>query len=144
MNRFVLGVSLVALPLALTAGDCKTTDSASDGGVNAEGGAKTDGGDASVDAGLTIACYVGNQFRCKEIPSPSEAQQTNLPIECSSVSGDYGTSCPTANFGGKCTVPADPGSKDGPEVRRFYTGRDLAYEQDFCVNTAHGVWSTTF
>ncbi|MFO0670770.1 MAG: hypothetical protein U0235_14250 [Polyangiaceae bacterium] len=137
-------MSILALPLALTAGDCKTTDSSADGGATGEAGAKTDAGDASVDAGATIACYVGNQFRCKEIQNPSESQQTNLPIECSSVSGDYGTSCPRDNFGGKCTVAADTGPKDSPEIRRFYTGRDLAYEQDFCVNTAHGVWSTTF
>lgn len=87
---------------------------------------------------------MADQSRCKEFPAPSDAQRENLAVECSSVSGVLAGACLTAGFGGKCTVQPEPGTKDGVEVRRFYTGRDLAYERHFCVNTALGVWSTVF
>ncbi len=51
-------------------------------------------------------------------------------------------SCPMSGFIGKCAVPAN--GKEGPEIRRWYTAKDAAYQQDFCVSTAKGVWSTTF
>ena len=104
--------------------------------------------DASVatDAGTTksIACSIPTQDRCKEFPMPSEDQLANLPVECSSVSGMISTpaECPKVGFVGKCTVAGI--GKDGPEVRRFYKASDAAYQQDFCVDTAMGTWSTTF
>lgn len=49
-------------------------------------------------------------------------------------------SADVSEFQGKCTI----GTGKGREVKRVYTGADVAYEQDFCVNTAMGVWSTTF
>lgn len=47
-----------------------------------------------------------------------------------------------AGFIGKCTLPAN--GTDGPEIRRWYRAADAAYQQSFCVDTAKGVWSTTF
>ena len=101
--------------------------------------AKTDAGGGD-DGGAGTACYIAPQFRCHEYPQPTGDQVQNLAVECSSDSGDLGPSCPTAGFVGSCTL----GTGAGREVTRWYTGADAAYEQDFCVNTAHGVWSTTF
>lgn len=126
-------VVLIALSLLLTAGKCDDPKNTTDGGAT-EGG----GGSGST------TCYVSTQFRCHEYDNATTDMQNNLATECSSDSGNLAAQCPTAGFGGKCTLPIPPGTKGGPEVNRFYTGRDLAYEQDFCVNTAHGVWSTTF
>jgi hypothetical protein len=98
---------------------------------------------ATGDAGAgSIACYIAGQFRCKEYPEATNDELNNLPIECSSTSGVLTSpaNCPMAGFQGKCTM----GTGVGREVKRVYTGADLAYEQDFCVNTAMGVWSTTF
>jgi hypothetical protein len=92
----------------------------------------------------SIACYIDVQFRCKEFPEATSDQLANLPVECSSASGALTkdpAACPKAGFLGKCTVGTSGKDK---EVRRFYTGADAAYEQDFCVNTAKGVWATTF
>ncbi len=100
-----------------------------------------DGG-SDVKAGSSIACYIATQFRCTDYPNATAAQlSTDVPTMCSSVSGvlSQPAACPTASFGGKCTRPASEGY-----IERFYTGADLAYARDFCVNTALGTWSTTF
>ncbi|HEY8076345.1 MAG TPA: hypothetical protein VIF62_19605 [Labilithrix sp.] len=101
-----------------------------------------DGGGAQSDSGGggNTACYIAGQQRCHEFPQPTGTQANDLAVECSSDSGMLGASCPTAGFLGKCTL----GSGAGREIRRFYTGADAAYQQDFCVNTAMGLWTTTF
>ncbi len=134
---FYLGVAVVFFACHPT--DSPSTSDAAAGGDSAAGGGSDAGGDAGADS---IACYVASQFLCHEYPQATADQKTNLPVECSSDSGDLTTpaACPTANFGGKCTV----GTGEGRDVKRFYTGSDLAYDQDFCVNTAMGVWSTQF
>jgi len=90
----------------------------------------------------SIACHVATQQRCKEFPSATTEQLTNLPVECSSVSGllSKPANCPTSTFVGKCTM----GSGTAIEIKRVYKGVDAAYEKDFCENTAHGAWSTAF
>ena len=125
---------LVALFLGLTAGDCTPKETPVDGG-----GPTSDGA-----AGTGTACYVADQFRCKEFPTPTDDQRNNLMVECSSASGALAATCPMGNFKAKCTVAAAAGTRDSPEVRRWYTGRDVAYEQSFCASPAMGVWSTTF
>lgn len=92
----------------------------------------------------TIACFVASQDRCKEHPLANEVQRKALEGECSSASGALSSpaACPPAGFIGKCTVPGAGGG--GAEIRRWYKAADAAYQQDFCVNTAKGVWSTTF
>jgi hypothetical protein len=128
-------VVLIGLSLLLTAGKCDDPQSTTDGGA-ADGGGGTGGG--------TTTCYVATQFRCHEFQNPTQEMKDDLATECSSDSGNLAAQCPTAGFGGKCTLPIPATTKGGPEVNRFYTGSDLAYDQDFCVNTANGVWSTTF
>lgn len=121
---------LFSLPLALLVGlaACKK-----------EAPAATTG-----DAGASVACHIVDQDRCKELPSPSPEQRKMIEIECGSVSGGLTSpaKCGTAGFIGKCTIPAN--GADGPEVRRWYRAADAAYQQSFCVDTAKGVWSTTF
>lgn len=112
-----------------------------DAAATADGGAgPTSDAGSGIDAGGGTACYIAAQQRCHEFPEPTGDQLQNLSVECSSDSGDLGAACPTASFVGKCTV----GTGAGREVTRWYTGADASYEQDFCVNTAKGVWSTTF
>ena len=115
----------------LTADESKT-----DGGADA-------GSEASAAVTSRITCYVAPQFICDDYPNPTAAQTMDVPVACSSASGDFGAACPTAAFKGKCTRPEGP-TTPGPYVERFYEGADVAYAQDFCVNTASGVWSTTF
>ncbi len=90
----------------------------------------------------SVACYVADQFKCDEYPNATTMQHENSAIACSSLSGMLSepAACPTAEFVGKCTT----GTGTDTHVERFYTGVDAAYNQDFCVNTALGVWSTTF
>ncbi len=95
---------------------------------------------------LVTGCHLtATQFTCNEYPNPTAAQRTDVPTACSSGSGDLQepAACPPAGFKGKCTRPDGP-TVPGPYVERFYDGADVAYAQDFCVNTASGVWSTTF
>ena len=131
--------------LALVAGvGCHLTGDGtdtSDGGVDAA--SPTTEAGVAADGGKPTACYVADQFLCDEYPNPTDEQVADVPVACSSRSGVPSTppACPTAGFGGKCTTG---GSAPGAHVQRFYTGADLPYAQDFCVNTAHGVWSTTF
>ena len=120
------------------------TDPAADGGATDAGSAETS---TPVEAGAnSISCYLATQFLCDEYPNPTPAQLMDVPTACSSGSGAFEhdpSKCPMAGFKGKCTRPDGP-TVPGPYVERFYDGADLAYAQDFCVNTASGVWSTTF
>jgi hypothetical protein len=95
-------------------------------------------------ASVSIACSAPDQDRCREVAQPTPEQRAAITVECGSGSGKLSSpaSCPTAGFIGKCTVPAT--AKDGPEIRRWYKADDAAYQKDFCVSTAKGVWSTTF
>ena len=95
-------------------------------------------------AGVSIACWVPAQDRCREVPQATAEQRTAVTIECGSVSGKLSSpaSCPTAGFIGKCTIPA--AGTDGPEVKRWYKADDAAYQKSFCVDTVKGVWSTAF
>lgn len=105
---------------------------------------KPNAADAGAGPGASVACYAAEQFRCKELPAPNAAQRDALAVECSSGSGALTSpaSCPAAKFVGKCTVP--PQGVAAQEVRRFYAADDAAYQQDFCINTAKGIWSATF
>jgi hypothetical protein len=96
----------------------------------------------AAESGGSIACYSAVQHFCEENPAPTAAQEEALKVMCSSGSGAFAkpAACPTAGFVGKCTVTAGTTIT----VRRYYPGVDAAYNQDFCVNTAHGVWSTAF
>ncbi|MDB4937007.1 MAG: hypothetical protein JWP87_3979 [Labilithrix sp.] len=133
---------LLSFALFAVLAGCSSTkdDDTTDGG--AKDAAVADS--SAVDAGGSIACSVPQQDRCHEYPAPSDDQRAAVTVECSSVSGAISTpaTCPTAGFIGKCTIAAT--GKDGPEVRRWYKADDAAYQQDFCVNTAKGVWSTVF
>lgn len=90
----------------------------------------------------SISCYVGAQSICYEIAAPNAQQLQNLPVKCSSDSGDYETpsACPATGFIGKCTFAAP----DGMETDRYYTGVDAAYQQSFCETVALGTWSAAF
>ena len=91
----------------------------------------------------SISCdVVSAQNICYDIAAPTADQTSNLQVKCSSVSGTYKTpgACPASGFVGKCTFAAP----DGTETDRYYTGTDVTYQQDFCVNVALGMWSTTF
>jgi hypothetical protein len=118
----------------------KADGAASDAAAEASADASADGGATS-----SISCYIASQFICDDYPSATATQLTDVPVACSSASGELKTpsACPQADFKGKCTRPEGP-TVAGPYVERFYTGADVAYAQDFCVNTANGVWSTTF
>lgn len=139
-----LGCALLGIGLVLTAGCTEKINPAVDGGTSdaASEASTADGGDAGKTA--SIACYISGQFSCEEIISPTPAEEDNLRVVCSSGSGEPKTpaACPPAGFLGKCTFTADGTTR----TRRYYTGPgvDAAYQQDFCVNTAHGMWSTTF
>jgi hypothetical protein len=126
--RAILGVALGLL--AAASGGCT------------DGGGTTHAGTA--DAATTVSCYTDVQFVCEENPTPTATDEENLRVVCSSNSGVFAkpAACPTAGFLGKCTFTSDGTLR----VRRYYPGEgvDVAYLQDFCVNTAHGVWSTTF
>ena len=119
---------------------------AQDPGSDAGATSDASSAETSVEAGAaSLSCYLAAQFTCNEYPSPTPAQVTDVPTACSSGSGELlqPAACPMAGFKGKCTRPDGP-TVPGPYVERFYVGADLAYAQDFCVNTASGVWSTTF
>lgn len=90
----------------------------------------------------SISCYVANQMICFDISQPTSGQKDNLPVKCSSDSGDFEhpAKCPQSGFIGKCTFQAP----DGLETDRYYTGVDPAYQQDFCETVALGTWSTAF
>jgi hypothetical protein len=146
-RAFWLSASLLVSFVVVTG--CDPIDPNKDKG---DGGAASDASaeasaDANADAGATssISCYIASQFICDDYPSPTAAQLADVPVACSSASGDLETpsKCPQTDFKGKCTRPEGP-TVPGPYVERFYTGADVAYAQDFCVNTANGVWSTTF
>ena len=112
--------------------------------ANCGGSNNPDAGDAS--RGVSQACYTASMFRCDEEPNATTAQQMNAPVVCSSASGVWTTpaACPTAGFMGKCTLPPASTMMDGVQIQRFYQGADVAYAADYCVNTSHGTWSTTF
>ncbi len=95
-------------------------------------------------AGVSIACSAPNQDRCREVQLPTAEQRAAVSVECESGSGKFSSpaNCPTAGFIGKCNVPAI--GKDGAEIRRWYRAEDAAYQKSFCVDSAKGVWSTTF
>ncbi len=110
---------LAVLPVGLLAAACSSS--------------KSDG---------SISCYVDVQLICYEDANPTAAQLQNLPVKCSSDSGQYATpaACPHAGYLGKCTFSAP----DGTETDRFYTGVDATYQQSFCETVALGTWSTAF
>lgn len=93
--------------------------------------------------GVSIACSSPQQDRCWEYSQPTAEQRAAITVECSSGSAKLSTpaACPTAGFIGKCTIAA---AGKGPEIRRWYKADDAAYQEDFCVNTAKGVWTKTF
>jgi hypothetical protein len=97
---------------------------------------------AAEGAGSGASCYSAVQFFCEELPAPNAEQENALAVMCSSGSGAFKkpAACPPAGFLGKCTMTTGKDVK----IRRFYPGAEAAYQQDFCVNTARGVWSTTF
>ena len=90
----------------------------------------------------SLSCWIENQHRCEEAPSPDKSQEELRTVECSSVSGKLSrpAACPTAGFLGKCTT-ADQGITS---VHRWYTGADAEYQKSFCADPAKGVWSTAF
>jgi hypothetical protein len=114
------------------------------GVVSCSSGSKPGGDAGGTDSAAIapLACYTASMFICDEYPNPTAAQDSDVPVRCSSVSGVLSRppACPTAGFLGKCTL----GSGKGAYVQRFYTGADATYSQDFCVNTSLGIWSTTF
>ncbi len=132
---------------ALPACECNGVTFADGGFIGIDAQADGSMPDAAIDApvdaakGGSIACYIRDQFRCVEYPTPTSTQVTDVQAMCSSASGvpSQPAACPSADYRGKCTRPASEGY-----VERFYAGTDAAYDQDFCVNTAHGVWSTAF
>jgi len=137
----LLGLGLLAAVAGCSDGDKGT---GADGGAPAadassEAATGTDGG-----KGESISCYTDVQFVCEENPTPSAADVANLMVVCSSNSGSFKSpaECPKPGFLGKCTLTSDGTLR----VRRYYMGEgvDAAYQQDFCVNTAQGMWSTTF
>ena len=85
------------------------------------------------------SCYIDDQFICDELTDPDATGVENLAILCSSTSGDFAqpAACPEAGFEGRCTT----GTGKDEQIQRFYTGADIAYSEDFCVNTAGGAWS---
>ena len=97
---------------------------------------------SSSKSGDSISCYVASQFICYEDATPTSQQLSNLPVKCSSDSGDYEqpAACPQAGYLGKCTFAAP----DGTETDRFYTGADATYQQSFCETVSLGTWSTAF
>jgi len=140
-RAFWLSVPFLA-SLLVTGCHLTATDPGADGGAVGDAGAA----ETSTEAGgASLSCYLATQFTCDEYPNPTPAQVMDVPTACSSGSGELHqpAACPTAGFSGKCTRPEGP-TIPGPYVERFYTGADVAYAQDFCVNTASGVWSTTF
>ncbi len=134
-----IGYALVGLGL-LAAGCSSKSTPITDGGttLDAPSEAAVDGGKLS-----SISCYSSVQFFCEERQAPTAAQADALRVMCSSGSGELEepSDCPPAGFLGKCTISS--GELAG-QIRRYYTGADAVYQQDFCVNTAQGVWSTTF
>ncbi len=104
------------------------------------------GGDGDAAQAVSLSCYVADMWRCDEEPLATAAQRMNAPVSCSSLSGVFHSpaACPTADFQGRCTLPPASTGMDGMQIQRFYTGADVTYASDYCVNTAHGTWSTTF
>ena len=129
MSSSSLGRALLAVAVLLLTAGCPKTSK--DEGPRADGGA------------VTISCAT-DRLNCEEHPSPTAEQEQALRVVCSSGSGAFAkpAACPKAHFHGKCTFTAD----NVLRIRRYYDGPgvDIAYQQDFCVNTAHGTWSTTF
>lgn len=144
LNRAAwLSASLFASLVWISGCHLTADDGTTDGGAT-DASSATDS--STVDAGgNSLSCYIAPQFTCDEYPNPTAAQMTDVPAACSSASGDLKqpAMCPMTGFKGKCTRTDGP-TIPGPYVERFYQGADVAYAQDFCVNTAHGVWSTTF
>ena len=93
-------------------------------------------------AASSVSCYIADQHRCEEAPTPDKAQTEAREIECSSVSGKLAkpAACPTAGFVGKCTTTAN----GQVSIHRWYTGADAAYQKASCAEPQQGVWSTTF
>ena len=87
----------------------------------------------------SASCYLDVQFICSELTHPDAMGVQNLSILCSSMSGDFAqpADCPHTGYEGRCTV----GTGKDKQIQRFYTGADVAYSEDFCVNTAGGAWS---
>jgi hypothetical protein len=139
-----LSASLLASLVWVTGCHLTAQDPPSDGGAPTDAASAETSTDAA-PAASSISCYLATLFTCNEYPNPTAAQVMEVPTACSSGSGDFQqpAACPMAGFQGKCTRPDGP-TVPGPYVERFYTGADVAYAQDFCVNTANGVWSTTF
>ena len=106
---------------------------------------KADAGAANPSSGSSFSCYIASQFTCNDYPNPTPEQRNDAPIGCSAGSGEWKepAACPHEGFKGKCNR-ADGPTVPGPYVERFYAGADLVYAADFCVNTAKGVWSTTY
>ena len=132
-----VGCALVGLCLLLAGCPGKSDPTVTDGGV-------ADASPADASKGGSVSCYTGVQFVCEERQPPSTADQAEaLRVACNSGSGvlQEPAKCPPAGFLGKCTIAT--GELAG-QVRRYYTGADAAYQEDFCVNTAKGAWSTTF
>ena len=137
-----LGCVLLGIGLLFTAGCSVKTDpiGTADGGTDANSEAST----SDAGKGTSISCYTSVQFFCEENPTPTAADEENLRVLCSSGSGVFEkpAKCPPAGFLGKCTYTTDGTLR----VRRYYPGEgvDIAYNEDYCVKTALGVWSTTF
>ena len=141
-----LSAPLLASLVWVTGCHLTSDDPGADGGPASDAASSEASTEAGAEAGASsLSCYLATQFTCDEYPNPTPAQVTDVPTACSSGSGDFEqpAKCPMTGFKGKCTRPEGP-TIPGPYVERFYVGADLAYAQDFCVNTASGVWSTTF
>lgn len=93
-------------------------------------------------AASSVSCYIADQHRCEEAPTPDKAQTEAREIECSSTSGKLSkpAACPTAGFVGKCTTTAN----GIVAIHRWYTGADAAYQKASCAEPQQGVWTTTF
>ena len=102
--------------------------------------------DASGDAGgrTSASCYISGQRACDDWSNGTPGYIAETEVSCGNRGGvwDSPAACPTADFVGKCVVPASP---DGSQLAmRYYAGTDLTAIQDFCANIAAGAWSTTF
>jgi hypothetical protein len=140
MSCTTFGYALVGLSLVISGCSSKSDPVVTDAGVadSASEAAPADSG-----KGVSISCYTSVQFVCEEREAATADQAAALRVVCSSGSGDLQepAKCPPAGFLGKCTISS--GELAG-QIRRYYTGADAVYQEDFCVNTAKGAWSTTF
>lgn len=135
-----IGHALVGLSLLVSGCSSKSDPVVTDAGI---ADSASDSAKADASKGPSISCYSAEQFFCEEREAPTADQADALRVLCSSGSGDLQepAKCPQPNFVGKCTIST--GELAG-QIRRYYTGVDAAYNEDFCVNTAKGAWSTTF